>query len=310
MSVIYSILSLIGLFAVLGISAVSTVTNIKKISHALGIPIFLLGMILGILTSLPELSIAINASINGIEEVSVGNLFGGMLVVFGLILGLSLILNRKVKTDGKIMTPLPGLALLLLPLVCSLDGTLSFSDGLCICVAYLLILVHMYFTHRHEHHFGITIVQKKKVFREILLVIGGILVIVASSSMIIKITGTLLLEFAISQFMVGLILFSLGTNLPELTIIITSWRKKVNEISFSHLLGSAMVNALILGMMALFSPLAVTVDRSFMIVGYFLIIMSVMLLFFYHSHKQLSRTEGVFLVLLFVIFGYIQIMIQ
>ncbi len=308
MPVYLSIIILIALFGLLGFSANIVVDNIKKITHKLGVPIFLLGLILGLLTSLPELSIAINAAIRGVEDVSVGNLLGGITVLLGLILGLNLVLNRKVKTDGKITTPLPGFLLLILPLIMGLDGTLGIGDGIILCIGYIAVLIHFYkqnhYTADHPHP-EIT-KYNKKIAKEIVLIVGGSLVIVGSSNIMIRITTDLLNQFNISGFLVGLMIFSLGTNLPELTVTITSWRKKVKEVAFSHLLGSAIANPLILGSIALLSPISITVDRSFMLILYFFPILFIMLLYFYHSHKNLSRVEGVFLLLMFITFGYLQ----
>ncbi len=309
MPVYLSIFILIILFAILGFSANIVVNGIKKIAHKLGIPIFLLGLILGLLTSLPELSIAVNAAINGVEEVSVGNLLGGIIVLLGLILGLNLILNRKVKTDGKITTPLPGFMLLLLPLLLGLDGKLGIIDGVFLCIGYIAVLAHLYRKNRsiiEKPALHITL-YNKKIAREITLILGGTLLIVGCSNLMIHITTNLLEQFQISGFFIGLIVFSLGTNLPELTVTLTSWRKKVKEVAFSHLLGSAIANPLILGSIALLSPISITIDRSFMLILYFFPILFIMLLYFYHSHKNLSRVEGVFLLLMFLTFGYLQI---
>jgi cation:H+ antiporter len=309
MPVYLSILILIMLFAVLGFSANIVVNGIKKIAHKLSIPIFLLGLVLGLLTSLPELSIAVNAAIRGIEEVSVGNLLGGIVVLLALILGLNLILNRKVKTDGKIMTPLPGFALLLLPLLLGLDGKLGIIDGIILCTGYVGVLIHFY---RQNHSiiekpgFSITLYNRKMV-KEIALILGGSLVIVVSSNIMIRLTTDILNQYHISGFLVGLMVFSLGTNLPELVVTITSWRKKVKEVAFSHLLGSAIANPLILGGIALLNPISISVDRSFLLILYFFPILFVMLLFFYRSEKSLSRIEGIFLLLMFLTFGFLQI---
>lgn len=221
-----SIIILIGLFAVLGGAANLVVNNIKKIALHLGIPIFVLGIVLGILTSFPEFSIAINASLNDAKDLSIGNLFGGIIVVFGLVLGLAMILNRKIKTDGNILTPLPGFALLILPLLLGLDGSLGLYDGLLICMGYIGFLSYLYYKNREIHALHISIVRRNTITKEFLLTIVGMIAIVISSNLIIKITTEIMGVFNVSPFIIGLIVFSLGTNLPELTVIITSWRKK------------------------------------------------------------------------------------
>lgn len=306
MPIFLSIIILIGLFIILGGSAIVVVNNVKKIALHLGIPMFILGAILGILTSFPEFSIAVSASINNVRDISIGNLFGGIMVILGLILGLCMILNRKIKTDGDVMTPLPGFFLLILPLILGLDRVLSFNDGLILCIGYVTFLTHLYYKNQHVHDIHPVIVKKKTVIKEILLAIGGTLTIVIASSLIINIATHLLLKFSISQFLLGLIVFSIGTNLPELTVIITSWRKKIRGISFSHILGSAIVNPLILGIMAMISPLTMTIDFSYILILYFFILISILLLYFYRSNRTLSRPEGVVLILIFLMFTYLQ----
>lgn len=309
MSVYFSIFALVILFGLLGFSANAVVGSIKKVANKLGVPIFLLGLILGLLTSLPELSIAINAAISGVEEVSVGNLLGGIVVLLGLILGLNLILNRKVKTDGRITTPLPGFLLLLFPLLMGIDGKLGTIDGIILCAGYIGVLVHFY-RGKHSITDSVTVgiqLYNKKIVKEIVLILGGTLIIVGSSNLMIRITTDLLEQLHVSGFLVGLMVFSLGTNLPELTVTLTSWRKKVTEVAFSHLLGSAIANPLILGTLALLNPISINVDRSFLLTLYFFPILFAMLLYFYRSHKTLSRVEGIFLLIMFITFGFLQL---
>ncbi len=306
MPVYLSVLILAVLFFFLGASANVVVDNIKKIAKTLRVPTFILGLILGILTSFPELSIAINTSIKGIQDVSVGNLFGGIFVVFCIILGLGLILNRKIKTDGKVTTPLPAFALLFTPLILGFDGVLTMFDGAIISVGYLAVLTHFYFRTRDTQSVGITIIKSNTLVKEIFMVIAGTLVVIGASNFIVKITVDLLSVFNISGFTVGLMVFSLGTNLPELTVIITSWRKKLKEISFSHMLGSAIVNPLIFAIMTFFAPVPMVVDRAYLFICYFLFILSAVLLYFYKSNKSLSRPEGIVLVLIFLIFAALQ----
>lgn len=93
-------LFLLLLFIILGIAADVVVRNIKYIATVLKVRLFAFGIVLGLATSLPELSVGINAMMNEASSLSVGNLLGGIIVIFGLILGTSLIFNRSVETDG------------------------------------------------------------------------------------------------------------------------------------------------------------------------------------------------------------------
>ena len=76
------------------------------------------------------------------------------------------------------------------------------------------------------------------------------------------------------------------------------------------MLGSAIVNSVILGVMAITHPIFLTINFSYSVIIYFFILMSILLLYFYKSDRTLSRPEGVVLLLIFVVFGYIQMLVR
>src|SRR3989338_1989775 len=96
------IIALILLFYLLGRAADLTIHHIRLVAERLGIKIFFLGVLLGLFTSLPEIAISINSAIDDVMPIAVGNLLGGIVVLFSLILGLSALLNRKIVATEKI----------------------------------------------------------------------------------------------------------------------------------------------------------------------------------------------------------------
>ena len=79
--------ALVILFYLLGKSADLMVLNVRRLGEALGVKIFAFGIVLGFLTSFPEIAVGVNSLLLDIRSLSLGNLFGGILVTFGLILG-------------------------------------------------------------------------------------------------------------------------------------------------------------------------------------------------------------------------------
>ena len=120
----------------------------------------------------------------------------------------------------------------------------------------------------------------------------------------------LLKGYEISFFAVGLILYSLGTNLPELIIAIRSFKRKMGELSFSNLLGSAMSNSLMLGILSTMKAIRVEVDISYWFLLIFTFIFFIVLYIFYKTDHLFSRKEGIFLLLLYLVFLSSQIFIQ
>ena len=302
MSIFFSSLLLFFLFAVLGVSANFVVKNIKYIASILKIKLFAFGILLGLITTLPELFVGLNAMINEAPALSAGNLLSGIIVTLGLILGVSLLFNRQISTDGRWSVLIPEVAVIFSLILFGLDGNYGLWDGLVMIGLYLSLIFYLY---RVNHSFGLShpdVINKNKVARAILFSITGIVFVLLASHWIVKITLDLLSHFEISEFAIGALIFAVGTNLPEITIAITSWRKKASQLSLSHLLSSSFTNVLVLGILAVIHPITFSVDSTFWTLAIFFSITMFLFLIFYHSGRKMDRREGLVLISFYVLF--------
>lgn len=293
---------LLVLFYLLGRSADLAILNIRKISEELNIKIFFLGLILGFFTSLPELTIGINSIVSNIQEITLGNLLGGIMVLFSLILSISIILNRKISTDGKIFTFLPILLYLFLPLFLGLDGRIGIIDGIILIVVYLLTIYSLYLKHRNSIPIKLEIIKESKILKSIFVMIIGLLLVVVLSNLIVRLTVILLGNFAIPAFLLGLILFSLGTNLPEIIVTVRSWKRHAKELSVSNLIGSAMANVLLIGIFSSIKNIPVDLNLSYYLLILFTAALFVVLLIFHKTGRQFTRQEGFILLGVYALF--------
>lgn len=301
------LISLFILFHFLGKATDLIISHIKIIGERFGVRIFFLGLLLGFLTSLPELTIGLNAIFKGVQGVSLGDLLGGFIVILGLILGLSLILNRKIVTDGKVASFLPILVYLSFPFILGLDNKFSRVDGAIMLAAYVFLVHHLYLQNRNEKSASIQ-VPKKIFLKELYKVILGALLIAVISNLIIRLTLVLIGNLDISIFALGAVLFAIGTNMPEVTITIRSWRKHIKELSISNLIGSAIANPAIIGIFALIKPIIFKTDLSFYFLMTFTFILFAFLLRFYETGKNFSRKEGMALAGIYFLFLASQIL--
>lgn len=301
---------LIGLFYGIGKSADWAVGHVRALAEALGIKVYFLGFILGAFTSIPELMVGINAVIQDVPAVSVGNLFGGIIVAFGLILAGSLILNRRVETDGLMSNFIPIALLLCLPVALGLDGRLSFIDGIIMMLCYLGVIVFLYQRNKHLELPTITIFSKRGTVQHIFYVTIGILLVLVFSDLIIRTTLILLKDINISPIIVGMLVYSIGTNLPEIVVTFRSWRKHIKELSVGHLAGSAMVNVFILGLISFLRPITLSRDASFYAFAAILVALVAMVTIFYRTNKSLSRREGFAMLAMYLLFVITQITLQ
>jgi cation:H+ antiporter len=303
-------LSLIILFLILSKSADLIVLNLKKIGKKLGIKIFFLGIMLGIITSLPELAIGINSIIKGVPDISFGHLMGGNIVLLGLILSISIILNRKIKTNESSRPFLFTLIYLFLPLIFGLTGQLNIFSGLFLIVGYFVLMNYLYKDNKKKEWIVINIVSQDKTSKNLFYIMIGLLGVMISSELIVRTTLFILEDFNVSPFIVGLLFYSIGTNLPELTIALRSFKRKVEELSFSNLIGATMAHILILGVFSFIRPINMEINTSYYYLTIFSLIFFIVLYIFYRSDRLLSRKEGYALLFLYFVFVFGQIYLQ
>jgi cation:H+ antiporter len=308
-SIIISVLSLLILFYFLGKAAALAIVNLRAIAEKLGIGIFFLGLVMGFFTSFPEIAIGINAIINDVQNISLGNLFGGHLVLFGLILGSSIFLQRKIKSEQNIFQMVLIFIFLLIPLVLGMNGTLGVIEGLIIIFCYFILLFFMY--HKQNKKMEMPhLVSKRDLTKNIFLFLLGIVLVLVIANFTIKITNNFLSLLPLSKFVVGILIFAIGTNFPEIIVAIRAWKNKVKGLSMSNLLGSGMANMLIVGVFSVIKPFQVNIDISYYILIGGLVVLFTLVLIFYYTGLVLKRGEGIVLILVYFSFIILQIIFE
>lgn len=306
MITLLTLLGLLVLFYALGLSADLVIKHIRAIGKKLGVPIYVLGLILGLLTSLPELGIGINALAQDVPSVSVGNLLGGVIVLFCLVLGIGIVLNRGIKTDGKTEILWPLLAYMTLPLLFGLRGYIGFWTGLGLLLLYPAVLLYAYLAHGEKT--GRSSDGKRiPIVKELAYIVLGLVGVVFLSNLIVRMTLPILTTLRVPGFLVGLIVYAIGTNLPELIVTLRAWKNHVHELSFSNILGSAAANAALLGAFAMTQTLPVTVDFSYAVTVLAVLVTFGLVLRFYRTGKRFSRREGLALICVYVAFALLQL---
>lgn len=211
-------------------------------------------------TSAPELAVSVGAVLNGEPDLAVGNVVGSNIVNILLILGLSamispLVIKRQlVRFDIPVMV---GLSILLL--VVSLDGILSFTDGLLllgIVVLHAIVSIRM----------GRSEVQRDDVKSEtlplnskpvplwlaILLLVLGIGLLVFGSQLLVIGAVNIAGALGVSSLVIGLTVVAIGTSLPELATSIVALRRGETDMAVGNIVGSNIFNiGLVLGLPAM-----------------------------------------------------------
>lgn len=268
--------------------------------------------VLGFLTSIGEMSVMVNATINGVPQISAGNLSGASLVILLGIIPILAILGNGIELKRTIHKNHLALALLViaLPTLFLVDGAVSVLEGIVIFIAYGFSLYVIRNDGGHalletaESHNGNTVHHnsRKTLWYDFSkIVIGAVLIFIA---------GHFLVEEAVffsellhvPPSLIGLLLLSIGTNVPEIVIAVRAILQHRSDIAFGDYLGSALMNTLI------FSVLVI-VNRGFSVVsGQFIFTSILMVIGFFAlfnlavSGRTISREEGKTLFFFYVIF--------
>lgn len=308
-SLIVSILALLALFYILAKSADLAINNLRIIGQKLGIGVFFLGLVMGFFTSFPEMAIGINTIVNNVQNISLGNLFGGVMVLFGLVLGINIFLQKKIKAEQSLWQLGSILLFLIIPIILGLNGTLGLIEGLVIILGYFILLFIMYRNQKHTIEIP-HLIDKKGLIKNIFLFLLGVVLVLVVANFTVEITSTILSELPLSKFVIGIIIFAIGTNFPEIIVSIRSWKNNIKELSFSNLLGSGMANMLLIGIFSIMKPFHLTIDASYYILLFGIIFLLILVFIFYKTNNSLKRKEGIFLIVVYLVFIALQIIFE
>lgn len=301
-----SVLVYIVSFIAIWFGAGLIIQSIDKIARKLRISKFAISFfILGLLTSIPETAVSINAVLDHNPEVFVGTLLGGTVVMFLFIIPILAILGKGIKLshdlDSNSLRWL--LAVIALPGLMIIDHRVTNFEGIILVGAYLAIF---YFIQKKHGIFEKTseeaLTIKAYSFLDLGRVVGGICIVYVSSQYIVSQTMIYAQLLNIHAFYLSLLVLAIGTNLPELSLAIRAVTSGKKDIAFADYLGSAAANALLFGVFTLINEGEVLTFNSFAVT--FLFILSGLVLFyiFSQSKKDISRKEGILLLVVYIIF--------
>lgn len=291
--------------ALLNYCADHVVRITNSLSKSLHIKSFIIGFVLvGITTTFPEMFVAANAVTSGLPEITVGNLLGGIILLTGFVFGLgSIALGRITLNHGFTKFDILLSSIILAsPVFVLWDGELTRLDGVLLVFLYCVQLVAL---GQREH--VVTMVEEhvsmiKHPVHQALVFLFGVIGVAAASHIFIFICKTLAQMIDIPELVLGLFVVSIGTNLPEIFLTIDAVVKKQRNIAYGSILGSSVINPAVLGVIGVFSPFVVGDLGKLRIT---LIILFFAAAYFYwaaSSKRDITRTEGVGLFLMYLLF--------
>ncbi|MEM6910557.1 MAG: calcium/sodium antiporter [Verrucomicrobiota bacterium] len=287
----------------------------SELALKLGISTLIIGLtVVAFGTSSPELLVSLQAALQGKGDMALGNVVGSNICNLALMLGIAALITpikvgtQVVKRELPIMLLVTGVFLAIL-----WDRQVERWEAAVLFGGIILYLLRSFLMAKSGREapeilkdFQGEVDAKSQTRRPVpflLFLVGlGVGLMALGADFMVASGSNLARSFGVSEAVIGLTLFALGTSLPELATTIVAAIKKEVDIITGNLVGSNIFNMLVvIGITGMVIPLSggqiMWADLG-MMAGVSLLLAPLMA-----SGLRISRAEGLFLVLSYV--GYI-----
>ena len=287
------------------------VSAASSLSLSLKVPKMLIALTIAAFgTCAPELAISFNSIKSGASDMTLANVIGSCIVNILLIVGPSAI-TRPIKVKERtIKKELPLLVIITTAFFILVTdslfkkgavNSLSRADAIMLLIWFTLFMFYI-----------IGIVRKNKnneydipeysIVKSIILIIFSLLAITLSSNIVVDNAVLLASQIGISQKIISMTVIVIGTSLPELTMTINAARKDEFDMAVGNIIGTNIFNiCIVLGL-----PIAIyggVSSSSFNVVDTSVVLLSALMFYIFgRSNKELSRREGLLMVLVFILY--------
>lgn len=269
-------------------------------------------VLMGFVTSVPELLVAASAAMSNNGTLALGTAIGSNITDLTLIIAIPTLLANGLHVRSIIARNdiLYMSAIAMAPIILLLDSEISRSDGILLIALYGVYLIRL---GSQRSHFSSDVekVGHKKAFRSLLSFIMAVLILFASSQFIVYGSTNIATLLAIPVVIVGLIIVSAGTSLPELAHGLRAVKLNHDRQILGDVLGSVVANStIVLAIAALISPIHImNMDTILTSVG-FLIITIILFIFGVYSNKKLENKEALVLLVIYIVFIVTELSIE
>lgn len=279
----------------------------ERVALKFNISEFIIGATLIALgTSLPEMAASVVASLNGKSDIAIANVIGSNTLNITLVLATVFLLAKQINPNRDFFAKdsIWALVPILIFILIVLDGVIDRFDAILLLLlmgAYLMFLFQDAKNIPKEEIEALVEVSDFKWAKTIpMLMIGTVLVIVGAH-FTVESASSIATSFGISEWIIGIVMISLGTSLPELVVSISASLKGKVDMAIGNIIGSNMANTtVVLGVAALTKPMAF--DASAYLFDITAMVVATLLLVFITANKLYSKSAGLSLMIVLGLF--------
>ncbi len=232
-----------------------------------GMPPLLIGMVIvGFGTSAPEMVVSAISAMQENPGIALGNAYGSNITNIALILGTTALISPIAVHSQVLRKELPLLAgVTILAAWQVSDGNITRLEALVLLGVFAGLMGWTIWQgmQKRPDVLGSEMEQELEVrampLRRAVAWLGiGLLLLIASSRILVWGAVTIAHRFGVSDLVIGLTVVAVGTSLPELASSVVAARKGEHDIALGNILGSNLFNTLaVVGIAGAIHPLKV-----------------------------------------------------
>jgi cation:H+ antiporter len=298
------------------------VDGMRQISIRFGMSAFVTGMFMvGVGTSLPELSSSLVAVWSGVPNFVIATAVGSNIINILLVVGAMVFFGGRVLIQKKLIkTILPIFVIATIQFALSVyDGVVDRTEALLLLAtfgAYVWYSINRvnYATSRadisdsHQVARGATTelipsteIQYTSLWRSLFLSIIGLVALLIGATFTVDMAVNIASAFSVPVSFIAITMLALGTALPELVVAIQAIRQNQLELGVGNIVGSNLFTMLVVvGLPSLFvSQMA---DSFVIELGLTSMLAAAVILVIHCLLRRIERFEGLALLILFIFF--------
>ena len=297
-------------FLLLGVSGEALLRGSVTTANRLRVPPLLIGLtVIAFGTSIPELTVSLNAASNGSPDIAVGNVVGSNIANILLVLGAMAVFRSfsidagTLNGDGRVMLGVSVLMVLM-----AINGVITQWMGVVLLIILGIFTLLLYRTARHESDVSETAASVDGNLLEgglglaVPVLLAGLIGVLWGSDLMVKGAVGVAKQAGISEAVIALSIVAIGTSLPELFISLFASFRGHASLAIGNIIGSNISNILlIIGVVASMGPLNVSPEIANRDVWVMLAV-AIMGLALMRSGRRMSRMEGLFSLVLYTLY--------
>jgi len=317
------ILELVGGLVVLSVGGECLVRGASRLARSLGVSALVVGLtIVAFGTSAPEIAVSISAGIQQHDDLAIANVVGSCILNTLVVLGLAAVTRPLKVSRSVVRTDAPFMILVLALfaffavddvqlLAGGSHGRIGRWEGILFIAGLVGYLVLTYYGARRqpqvvEAEYEQSIGPARSSAANLVLVLVGLAGLVFGADLMVEGGAGIARSVGISERIIGLTIFAIGTSLPEVATCVIAARRGQPDIAVGNVVGSNIFNVLaVIGIATTAHPAgAMTVNWTILSHDVpVMLVAAVLLLPILRTGRHISRREGTVLLALYV--GYL-----